>query len=157
MVMSITGNSACYAAVTETYGHGDISGSQGPARTNHSVGNTGNIYIWKRIRNMVLFLLLYKHNPVVIPMWKGRMFYQHLTQLVTKPWCCNKVCKLLVCYWYTKNFTTRHSPSHYPYGDSKYDIISQGCDTWLWDPSCCDTAHGKMCKGGNDYQHLSTE
>ena len=45
MVMSITGNSACYADVTETYGHGDISGSQGPARTNHSVGNTGNIYI----------------------------------------------------------------------------------------------------------------
>ena len=49
VVKSITGKSVRYAAVTETYGHGDISGPQGPARTNHSIGHTGNIlYIQKK-------------------------------------------------------------------------------------------------------------
>ena len=47
VVKSITGKSVRYAAVTETYGHGDVSGPQGAARTNHSIGNTGDVYIRK--------------------------------------------------------------------------------------------------------------
>lgn len=40
----ITGKSVRYAAVTETYAHGDVSGPQGAARTGHSIGNTGDVY-----------------------------------------------------------------------------------------------------------------